>query len=1102
MALPSRKIWTMALSVFAIIGLVTGTLTPFTNLSNAQADRSAGGTTPSYIQGPFMDQPVYPSEFNGDVRDLPQLPATQGSELPAPGVVKPATQGNLSYPGKWIDPVVQGSLARGQMPDPIMNFDGLVKSDGGGWTPPDTNGDVGPDVYIQTVNIAVGIYDKTSGANLAKFTYDALFDGTGTPCDNQNRGDVVVLYDPQVDRWILTDFSLPGPYYECIAVSKTNDPVGGGWWFYALQANSGYFQQYWNDYPKLGVWSDGWYMSANMFNEFDNSFGGVRVWAMDRASMINGGALIEIHFDCISTECGSLLPGNLRGVLPPADSAEYFANVSAPSTLNIWQFHTDWATPGNSTFTGPVNLTVADFQMANDIPQLGTGQTLDSLGDRLMMQLQYRNINGAESLLVNHSVNSGNSVGVRWYEIRDPGTSPYLFQQGTYQPDDNFRWMGSIAADGEGDIAIGYSISSASMYPAIRYAGRLAGEVPNEMTQNETQLFQGPGSQTGSARWGDYSALSVDPVDDCTFWYTQEYATSMSNWRTRIGSFKFPSCGQPKGTIAGFVYNSVTGLPVAGVPLFAEGASYNFTAVTDDSGHFSIDLVPGNYDLTAGPFLPGYPGIDFAGSLPVTVGNTTSQDFYLDPVASLAHAGLVLADPDGNNNGFPEPGEQGLLLSESLLNQGAITSTLITSKIASLTPGVTVDTADSTYPDISAGQTGLNVTPYVFSIDPSVACGTDLNFNAVITDSFSTYNTAFSLNASVPLPRTDVFSNTVENGDMGWTTGGTNNTWAITTEDSHSPTHSWTDSPSGNYLDNTNSYLRTPAFDLTGKRHVQLSGWFKYALEEGWDYVYIEYSLNGGGSWNTANPLASLTGYQDWHHVNLDASVLDGQPNVALRFHLTTDSNTNFDGIHLDDIALSYEPFECNFATAPNAPSLVSPADGSSVTSPVTFVWKGAENGAPAEGYIVYIDDSPAITLTEPVTSTVLDVSAGSHSWFVKATNPSGMSDPSDIWSFDVLALPGAPILVSPADGSWTSSPVTFSWQDGEGETPAEGYILYIDDTPAVTLTTPVTSVSLDVSPWTHSWYVKATSSSGVSLPSTTWIVNVFGKVFLPLTTR
>ena len=244
----------------------------------------------------------------------------------------------------------------------------------------------------------------------------------GSPCDNQNSGDVVVLYDPLVDRWIMTDFSLPGPnYYECIAVSQTGDPVSGGWYFYELIANTPPFADAFNDYPKLGVWADGWYMSANMFSA---GFEGVRVWALDRTAMIAGDPMTAIHFDCTSVMCGSLLPANLRGSLPPAGSPEYFANVAAPHSLNLWQFHTDWDNPGNSTFTGPVTLQVADFQMANSVPQRDIAQILDSLGDRMMIQLQYRNLDGVERLYANHSVTSAGVDGIRWYEIRDPGGSP------------------------------------------------------------------------------------------------------------------------------------------------------------------------------------------------------------------------------------------------------------------------------------------------------------------------------------------------------------------------------------------------------------------------------------------------------------------------------------------------------------------------------------------------------------------------------------------------------------------------------------------------------------------------------------------------------
>ena len=1010
---PSRKFWSVTLTILALAGLLSGVLAPSSGFTRVQAAAHQESTTPPYVKGPFTGQAIGPTVFNGDLRTLKQKPLTP-HELPEPVGDK---GGNSPFDrSNWVDPVAQKSLAQGQMPEPIKNFAGLdLANFGGGW-PPDTNGDVGPTYYIQTVNMSIGIYNKDSGARVVGLDYDTFFQGpAGTPCDTNNTGDPVVLYDAQVERWVVTDFAWfnypAGPFYECIAVSQSNDPVSGGWYFYALRADTGEMIGALNDYPKLGVWSDGWYMSANMYGNFY----AVRVWALDRASAITGGPLNDISFDCDNlTYCSSLLPANIRGSLPPDGSPEYFANVMLPNSFNIWQFHADFANTDNSSFTGPVTLQVADYQMGDSAPQQASGEQLDSLGDRVMMQLQYRNFGDHEALFATHSVISSGVDGIRWYEVRDPGGSPVIFQQGTYQPDQNYRWMGSIAADIEGNIAVGYSVSSSSMYPAIRYAGRLAGETPNLLTQNEAVLIQGTGSQSGGYnRWGDYSAMTVDPIDDCTFWYTTEYYVSTgNNWQTRIGSFKFPSCGQPKGSIAGYVYNSESNQPVANAPVFAEGASYNFSTITDADGHYTMPLIGGSYDMTAGPLLPGYPGTDTAAGVVVSEGNTTTQDFHLVPTPSLVHDGTTLNDsvPLGNGNGFPEPGEQGLQLSEILFNQGATTSNSISAQLSSLTPGVTLDTPASTYADIPAGDSGTNASPYVFSLDPSVPCGTDLNFAAVVTDSQHTYNTAFSLNASVPLPRQDIFYNDMESGAAGWTAGGSPNSWAITTISSHSPTHSWTDSPAGNYQDNANNFVRTPAFNLAGKRHAQLSGWFKYGLESGYDYVYVEYSLNGGNSWNPT-PLASFNGFADWHEVTIDASPLDNQPNVALRFHFTSDGGVNEDGIYIDDVALSYEPFECDYALAPNAPTLVSPANGSWVSSPVTFVWQPAGSGAPVEGYILYIDDTPAMTFTSQVTTATLEVSPWAHSWFVKATNASGASLPSPTWNLNVLGKLFLPFL-------------------------------------------------------------------------------------------
>jgi hypothetical protein len=248
----------------------------------------------------------------------------------------------------------------------------------------------------------------------------------------------------------------------------------------------------------------------------------------------------------------SVQPSHLEGrAQPPAGSPNFMVNFGANS-LNLWKFHVDWTTPANTTLSGPTNVPVAAFTPAcggsNCVKQSGTNQKLDSLGDRLMFRLAYRNFGTFQSLVVNHSVKVGTArnnpyTGVRWYELRNPSGIPTVFQQSTFSPDTSFRWMGSIAQDKQGNMALGYSISSGSMFPSIRYTGRLATDTLNTM-QAEASMQNGAGSQRQLDRWGDYSAMSIDPVDDCTFWYTTEYlkSTGSFNWSTRLASFKFAGC--------------------------------------------------------------------------------------------------------------------------------------------------------------------------------------------------------------------------------------------------------------------------------------------------------------------------------------------------------------------------------------------------------------------------------------------------------------------------------------------------------------------------------------------------------------------------------
>jgi hypothetical protein len=444
------------------------------------------------------------------------------------------------------DPALQASVGPAVATTPGIGFAGVGNGDYGfvpNAAPPDTNLAVGSTQVVQWVNESFAVFDKATGALvLGPVPGNTLWRGFGGGCETNNDGDPIVQYDKAANRWVLTQFSVSTtPFLQCVAVSTTADATGT----YARYAFS-YGNTQFNDYPKLGVWPDAYYITFNIFNN-GRTFAGSKVCAYDRAAMLAGAPATQ---QCVqlSSAFGGLLPSDLDGATaPPAGSPNYLVAFGT-NALNVWKFHVDWANPANTALTGPASLAVAAFTAACNggtcIPQPGTRQQLDSLADRLMYRLAYRNRAGVESLVVNHSITAGSSVGVRWYELRVAGGAVSVAQQGTYAPDAAFRWMGSIAMDKVGNIALGYSKSSSTIFPSIAITGRVPGDPPGTL-QAETVVKAGAGSQGRRlARWGDYSAMSVDPVDDCTFWYTTEYlkASGTFNWSTWITSFKMPGC--------------------------------------------------------------------------------------------------------------------------------------------------------------------------------------------------------------------------------------------------------------------------------------------------------------------------------------------------------------------------------------------------------------------------------------------------------------------------------------------------------------------------------------------------------------------------------
>ncbi len=494
---------------------------------------------------PEIKIPVY-FDVSPPLSDMVRILPTEADRSWKDGVVK----NNINFRPKpdasvveaMSDPFLQTDNGPLTSDTTIVNFQGNSNTEG--YYPPDTHGDVGPNHYFQVVNCHFSIYSKTGTMLLGPMLNSSIF--SGLP-NNANSGDAVVLYDEQADRWLFSQFSLPtmpyGPFYQMIAISVTGDPTGSWYRYQYTFADM-------PDYPKFGVWPDGYYMSANLFTSGSINWGGCLAAAFNRAQMIAGNpsaAMISFTKPW-PDESSSWLPSDCDGPFPPANTPNYFMYVYNWTTndhLGLYEFQADWNTPANSTFSNYLSIPVNSFSTnVSGIDQPGTDVNLDALNDRLMYRLQYRKFNDYSTLVCNHTVDVSSSVaGIRWYELRKSTGDWAIHQQGTYGPaDNNSRWMASCAMDSSGNIALGFSISGAAMYPSIRYTGRKKNDPLNQMTFAEKGIFNGTGSQTGSAaRWGDYSAMSIDPVAQSTFWYTNEYlvTTSGAGWTTRIASFRF-----------------------------------------------------------------------------------------------------------------------------------------------------------------------------------------------------------------------------------------------------------------------------------------------------------------------------------------------------------------------------------------------------------------------------------------------------------------------------------------------------------------------------------------------------------------------------------
>ncbi len=799
------------------------------------------------------------------------------------------------------------------MPAPLMSFEGL--SNTSGVLPPDTNGDVGRTYYIQSVNATIiGIYDKSTGNLVQSFSLGSLWP-SGDPC-NSNDGDPIVLYDQLADRWMLSQFALPnfpnGPYYQCIAVSKSNDPLGE-WYAYTYQVHDTKM----NDYPHFGVWPDAYYMTANQFTN-GSSWGGAGVWAFDRESMLNGSAGTFVYFDLepVNSDYGGMLPADFDGITPPPNGApglfvewDDSSWIGPNDALRVWEFHVDWDTPSNSTFgvNGDPNYVIqtenVDPDMCggsrNCIPQPG-GSALDAIADRLMYRVQYRNFGSYQSLVSNHTVDvDGNDhAGIHWFELRDEGSGWAMYQEGIFAPDADHRWMGSIAVDHVGNMALGYSVSSASTYPSIRYAGRLAGDPVGTLPQGEGEIVAGSGYQESSyGRWGDYSMMGVDPVDDCTFWYTQEYYATIGNapWQTRIGSFKFPNCSLgPQGRINGIVYDasgSPASDPIAQADIYAASSpTVTYHTASGQDGAYTFILPTGTYTLSAATY--GYLPTTITG-VSVVSGTTTTVNIPMTATTSYVISGTVTDAMAGwplyahitiDGDPVSPPSSVGDFWNDPVTGFYSVTLATGITYTLHVSPWVSgYDARSIEIPPLTADQT-VNIT---FTADMTACTAPGYGMSSGLRETFdaTTIPDGWTVIDNAGTGAVWAFDNP---GGRSNNTGGEGN-FAIA------------DSDAAESVD-MDTELRTPLMDFSSVPSVTLQ--FKYDFNSYSDVEVadVDVSNDGGTTWTNV-----------WHRSGADdrgpktavvdiSSIAGGHANVMVRFHYY---NANYDWYwEVDDVQI------------------------------------------------------------------------------------------------------------------------------------------------------------------------------------------------------
>ncbi|HUF03409.1 MAG TPA: FG-GAP-like repeat-containing protein [Aridibacter sp.] len=886
-----------------------------------------------------------------------------------------------------------GSFAGAPMPAPSVSFEGLNSNDnfaayGFRIVPPDTIGDVGPSHYVQAANALFRVFDKSGNPVTPPLKMSSLFAQLGTNCSTRDDGDPIVLHDPLADRWILSQFckAFP-PFRQMIAVSKTPDPAGEYFVYEFVMPNVKL-----NDYPKLAVWPDAIYMTSDEF--YGSDYAGSGVFAFDREKMLSGDPSAGyIYFDLASPttmRIGGLLPVDLDGIVPPpAKAPGMFLGYTATEygdlsdAVRLFEFDADFSDPSNSTFSEAAGspLAVLSFDPTSnpgrdDVPQPEPGEKLDSQSDRLMYRAAYTNRSVSESIVVSQTVRISAPGapyigGVRVHLLdRSPGGAFSVRESSTLGDFDASRFMAAAALDREGNLAVGYSASSDEKPPSIFYSGKLVGD-PAGVFRPETALIEGDGVQTAFGfRWGDYTGLSPDPSDGCTFWITNQYYSRESQtespfgWLTRIGSFRFPECDSLEpASLSGTITDADTGLPVEGAVVSLERGFRRSSGADGDYGPFALPNGFYTASITARGYVPGAAFID------LSLGGSLERDFALEPTAVLEDSPIDIVSESCSVNGAVEPGER-VTVAIPLRNTGARGASDL---IASLVEfgGVEDPSPPQSYGAMPAGG-GPVSKEFSFTASSGLKCGAALRLNLSLSDNELPLGTV-TIELRAGRERIAFFEDFdgAEGPSLpaGWATSaeGGQSEWTVSSERADSGPNS-VFSPGPRQV-GLNELITPPIAIVSAEAELRFRNWYElettFLRNRLYDGSVLEIKIGGsdwqdildaGGSFRSGgydlglidsccqNPLAGRQGWSGRSGINRESEFIDSvvtlPPSAAgrevrFRWRVGTDIGSFREGQYLDDFTVS-DGYVCDCADA-SAGSAPFDFDGDGKTDASVF---------------------------------------------------------------------------------------------------------------------------------------------------------------------